>query len=66
MLTMDRRIPNRRISEIEIGKVVVRPRFKDLGLPDAEQRLAKAELVRVIRKLLPKRDLSTRRGVAAR
>src|SRR5580704_7344578 len=32
--------------------------FKDLGLPDAEQRLAKAELARVIRRLLQERDLS--------
>lgn len=32
--------------------------FKDLGLPDAEQRLAKAELARVIRRLLQDRDLS--------
>lgn len=32
--------------------------FKDLGLPDAEQRLAKAELARVIRRLLQERDVS--------
>jgi predicted XRE-type DNA-binding protein len=32
--------------------------FKDLGLPDAEQRLAKAELARVIRRLLQDRELS--------
>jgi predicted XRE-type DNA-binding protein len=32
--------------------------FKDLGLPDAERRLAKAELARVIRRLLQERDLS--------
>jgi predicted XRE-type DNA-binding protein len=40
---------------VEVGSGNV---FKDLGLPDAEQRLAKAELARVIRKLLQERDLS--------
>jgi predicted XRE-type DNA-binding protein len=42
-------------SPVEVGSGNV---FKDLGLPDAEQRLAKAELARVIRKLLQERDLS--------
>ena len=32
--------------------------FRDLGLPDAEQRLAKAELARVIRRILQDRGLS--------
>lgn len=32
--------------------------FKDLGLPEAEQRLAKAKLARVVRGLLKQRDLS--------
>ena len=32
--------------------------FKDLGLPDSEQRLAKAKLARVIRGLLIERSLS--------
>lgn len=40
---------------VEVGSGNV---FKDLGLPDAEQRLAKAELARVTRKLLQERDLS--------
>lgn len=42
-------------TSVEVGSGNV---FKDLGLPDAEQRLAKAELARVIRKLLQERDLS--------
>jgi predicted XRE-type DNA-binding protein len=43
----------KRVVETGSGNV-----FKDLGLPDAEQRLAKAELARVIRRLLQERKLS--------
>jgi predicted XRE-type DNA-binding protein len=32
--------------------------FEDMGLPDAEERLAKAELARVIRKVLKERGLT--------
>ena len=34
--------------------------FADLELPDADERLAKAELVRVIRRILRERDLTQR------
>lgn len=34
--------------------------FADLGLPDAEERLAKAEMVRAIRSTLERRGLSQR------
>lgn len=32
--------------------------FEDMGMPDAEERLAKAEVARVIRKQIRERDLS--------
>ena len=34
--------------------------FADLGLPEADERLAKAELVRIIRRILRERDLTQR------
>lgn len=34
--------------------------FADLELPDADERLAKAELVRIIRRILRERDLTQR------
>lgn len=45
--------PKKQTVETSSGNV-----FKDLGLPEAEQRLAKAELARVIRRLLQDRGLS--------
>ena len=45
--------------EIEVGSGNV---FKDLGLPDAGERLAKAELARVIRKIVKERNWTQRRA----
>jgi predicted XRE-type DNA-binding protein len=45
--------------EIEAGSGNV---FEDLGLPDAGERLAKAELARVIRKIVKDKDWSQRRA----
>ncbi len=39
--------------------------FEDLGLPDASERLAKAELARVIRKIIKERNWTQRRGAEA-
>jgi predicted XRE-type DNA-binding protein len=38
--------------------------FEDMGMPDAEERLAKAELARVIRKVLRERDLTQAQAAA--
>ena len=45
--------------EIEAGSGNV---FEDLGLPDAGERLAKAELARVIRKIVKEKDWTQRRA----
>ena len=45
--------------EIEAGSGNV---FEDLGLPDAGERLAKAELARVIRKIVKERNWTQRRA----
>jgi predicted XRE-type DNA-binding protein len=45
--------------EIEAGSGNV---FEDLGLPDAGERLAKAELARVIRKIVKDKDWTQRRA----
>ena len=47
--------------EIEAGSGNV---FKDLGLPDAGARLAKAELARVIRIIVKEKDWTQRRAAA--
>jgi predicted XRE-type DNA-binding protein len=39
--------------------------FEDLGLPDAGERLAKAELARVIRKIIKDKDWTQRRAADA-
>ena len=38
--------------------------FEDMGMPNAEERLAKAELARVIRKVLRERDLTQAQAAA--
>ena len=38
--------------------------FEDMGLPNAEERLAKAELARIIRKVIRDRKLTQRKAAA--
>ena len=53
-----KRAKNKHI-EIEAGSGNV---FEDLGLPDAGERLAKAELARVIRKIVKEKNWTQRRA----
>ena len=55
--TKDRIDPE--VAELEIGSGNV---FEDLGLPNAAERLAKAELARVIRKIVAERGWTQRRA----
>lgn len=61
MATKTKRASAKRI-EIEHGSGNV---FEDLGLPDATERLAKAELARVIRKIVKEKNWNQRRAAEA-
>jgi predicted XRE-type DNA-binding protein len=61
MTTRSRRPKTSRSIEVEPGSGNV---FEDLGLPDAAERLAKAELARVIRKIVADRGWTQRRAAA--
>jgi len=54
-----KRVHGKRAANVEAGSGNV---FEDLGLPNASERLAKAELARVIRKIVKEKDWTQRRA----
>ncbi len=67
MAARAKRMHGKRVGGVEAGSGNV---FEDLGLPNPSERLAKAELARVIRKIVKEKDWTQRRaaevlGIAA-